>query len=346
LKAAIKVKPKQLQCVELQKPSVRNNEILIKVKSTGICGSDINRIASDDEKWNTVILGHEFSGIADEIGSDVYQFEKGDKIAVAPLVPCNNCSSCKKGNFSLCENYTFIGSRINGGFAEYVVVPVKNVIKIPDKLSFDKAAMLEPITVCLHSIGSVDQLIGKSVAILGAGTLGLILLQICKVMGVKQVVISDIVDEKLKIAEKLGANVCVNAKKNSVESIVKRQVEGNGVDLAIESSGHNSSRITAINITKGKGEIILLGTSSNDIKIEAEIFERIVRKEILLRGSWMSYSAPFPGDEWNIAIWLLEKGEVDVDLLATHKFPLEKIEKATDLIFNSNEMFCKVLINA
>ncbi len=347
MKAALRVKPKSVNCVEIPEPEIKPYEVLIKVDSVGICGSDINRIAEDNEKWNKVVLGHEFAGIVIKTGSNVTNIKVKDRVSAAPLIPCHVCDKCRQGLFSLCKNYTFIGSRLNGAMAEYVAVPEENVLPLPGNLSFENAALIEPIAVCLHPILPLKNMLGRDVLITGAGTIGLLALQIFKVMGARHVIVSDIVENKLNIAKKLGADITINVMKEPLKNALKNSLENNTggeVDLVFESSGSNPAKKSAIEAVKGKGLILQVGTSPADITFEANLYEQITRKELEIRGSWMNYSAPFPGPEWTLAVWLLQSGLIKVKELITHYYPLSEIGKAYDMIFGNKEEFIKVII--
>ena len=183
MKAGVVHAKNDIRYEEIQKPEVEPGKVLIKVKYTGICGSDIPRVNGDACHYFPNVLGHEFSGTIEEIGEGVTSLKPGDRVAGVPLVPCMKCADCQKGNYSLCRHYSFIGSREFGSFAEYVVVPEKNAVKFDDEVSFEKGAFFEPATVALHGLRRVEYRGGKSVAILGGGTIGLMTMQWAKIFG-------------------------------------------------------------------------------------------------------------------------------------------------------------------
>ncbi|MDE7020459.1 MAG: alcohol dehydrogenase catalytic domain-containing protein, partial [Lachnospiraceae bacterium] len=177
MKAGVVHAKDDIRYEEIQKPEVTPGKVLIKVKYTGICGSDIPRVNGDACHYFPNVLGHEFSGTVEEVGEGVTTLKPGDRVAGVPLVPCMKCADCQKGNYSLCRHYSFIGSREFGSFAEYVVVPEKNAVKFDAGVSFEKGAFFEPATVALHGLRRVEYRGGKSVAILGGGTIGLMTMQ-------------------------------------------------------------------------------------------------------------------------------------------------------------------------
>jgi threonine dehydrogenase-like Zn-dependent dehydrogenase len=338
--------PKKAAVVRLSKPVPQAGEVLVKVAYAGICGSDVNRFSEDIPKWDGLVLGHEFSGTVAELGPGLASdgaagVAVGDRVSAAPLVPCHRCDQCRTGNFSLCKGYSFIGSRVNGCFADYVAVPAANLVPLGADFPLELGAFIEPVTVCLHPILRLDNLLGKTVVVTGLGAIGLIAVQIFKAMGAKSVVASDVVPEKLALAEKLGATRAVNVLAESLEAVVEAM---GGADVVFESSGSNPAKKSAIKVARGGGQVLLVGTSPADISFEAALFELITRKELRIVGSWMNYSAPWPGKEWSTAVWMLKRGLIDVAPLATHRFPFSRVQEALDVLFVTKENYIKILL--
>ncbi len=343
MRAALRNGIKNVEVIEMDKPEPLANEVLIAIKSCGICGSDIVRIQDDNEKWDRIVLGHEFAGDIVAVGEDVEGWKVGDRASAAPLMPCMKCEKCAQGNFSLCKGYSFIGSRVQGGFGEFLRVPAQNLVAIGN-LSYDQAAFIEPITVCLHPILRLDNLLGKDVVVTGAGTIGLLAIQIFKAMGCKNIVASDIADGKLEMAEAMGANIVCNPINESLEDVCERELD-DGAHVVFESSGAPPAKVSAVAVAKGGGTVLLVGTSHAPVNYTGPQFEQITRKELNLVGSWMNYSAPFPGAEWTTAAWMMEAGLIKVDGLQTHTFPIEQIQAAYDVIYKNEELWAKVMIN-
>ena len=343
MRAALRNGVKKIRMIEMDKPTPLADEVLISVKSCGICGSDINRIKDPDPKWDSIVIGHEFSGEIVEVGANVTGWKVGMNAAVAPLKPCHTCKNCAQGNYSLCKSYSFIGSRVQGGMGEFVRVPARNLVAM-EGLTYNQAAFIEPITVCLHPILRLPTLLGKTVAVTGAGTIGLLAVQIFKAMGCKEIIVSDVMGEKLELAKQMGATIVCNPMEESLESMCARLVP-EGVDVIFESSGANPAKISAMNIAKGRGKILLVGTAHAPITMTGPEFEQISRKELEIIGSWMNYSAPYPGEEWETAAWMMAQGMIVVDPLQTHTFPIEQIQDAFDVIYDNKELWAKVMIN-
>ncbi len=260
MKAGVVHAKNDIRYEEIQKPEVEPGKVLIKVKYTGICGSDIPRVNGDACHYFPNVLGHEFSGTIEEIGEGVTSLKPGDRVAGVPLVPCMKCADCQKGNYSLCRHYSFIGSREFGSFAEYVVVPEKNAVKFDDEVSFEKGAFFEPATVALHGLRRVEYRGGKSVAILGGGTIGLMTMQWAKIFGAKQVVVFDILDERLELAKRLGADYGINSGREDFMERVKELTDGRGFDYVYETAGNTITMKLAFRLAANKAQVCFIGT--------------------------------------------------------------------------------------
>jgi len=195
MKAAVLHGPKDIRCEDVPIPRLGVKDVLIKNKAVGICGSDIPRVWAGAAHFYPIILGHEISGEIVEVGEEVEKLSLGDRVAVIPLIPCFTCSACQEGRYSSCRNYSFIGSRRNGGFAEFVSVPETNIIKLPKGVSLEEGALLEPLSVALYALMRGGFTAGEKIAILGLGTIGMLVLQWAKIFGAKMIFCSDIVEQ-------------------------------------------------------------------------------------------------------------------------------------------------------
>ncbi|MFP4698198.1 MAG: galactitol-1-phosphate 5-dehydrogenase, partial [Eubacteriales bacterium] len=311
-----------------------------------ICGSDIPRVNGDASHYYPNVFGHEFSGVIAEVGEGVTRLKKGDRISGVPLIPCLQCEDCQKGAYSLCKNYSFIGSRQFGSFAEYVVVPEKNAVKFDDSISFEKGAFFEPITVALHGLKRLNYTGGGTVAIVGGGTIGLFTMQWAKIFGAKKVVVFDIVDERLELAKKLGADEVINTLNEDFMDKVKSYTNGKGFDYVLETAGNTVTIKMSFELVANKGEVSLIGTPTKELTFSVDEWEKINRKEFVLTGSWMSYSAPFPGEEWELTTHYLKTGELKFsEDLIFKKIPLSDIATAFKMLKNTNQVKGKILID-
>ena len=207
MKAAVLYGNEDIRYADWETPECRPGTVKVRVRATGICGSDVPRVLHHGAHFYPIVLGHEFSGDVVEVGEGVEGIFAGDTVSGAPLVPCMKCADCQLGNFSLCRHYSFIGSREQGSFAEYVVIPAANAIRYDPSIPYEQAAMFEPSTVAVHGLLQARYRGGETVAILGCGTIGIFTLQWAKILGAKQIVAFDIDDGRLELAKRLGYHV-------------------------------------------------------------------------------------------------------------------------------------------
>lgn len=324
MKAAVLHAPGDLRVEQAPMPPAPGaGQVLVRVMAAGICGSDIGRLMVTGTYRFPTIPGHEFSGIVDATGPEVHSVAPGDRVAVAPLMPCFRCEACAKGWYSLCDDYDFLGSRTNGGFAQFVTAPARNVLKFPDSVDFEVAAAIEPAAIILHGIHKVDLSFGDPVVVVGCGALGFFAVQFANLSGAQPVIAVDIDDDRLDLARRVGADICVNAAKEDALAAVRAATGGSGVALAIECAGNNAGRDLAILTTAKQGTVLLYGSAEGDVTFDGKVFERIVRQEIEVIGSWNSYSVPFPGKEWFDILELIRAGRLTVKPLITHRYPLD-----------------------
>ena len=313
MKAAMLYGSQDLRYVETETPKAGKGEVIIEVKATGICGSDVPRVNGSAAHYYPIVLGHEFSGVISEIGEGVENLRVGQRATAAPLVPCMKCDDCQKGDYALCKHYSFIGSSRFGSFADYVKVPAINVVPFDDNVDFVQAAFFEPSTVALHGLIVNGYHGGEYTAVLGGGTIGLFTMQWAKILGARKVVVFDISEDRLRLAEKLGADAVINT---SEDGFMERAVEltgGKGYGFVFETAGQNATMNMAFEAASNKARLCFIGTSSRDLQFDWKLFEKMNRKEFLLTGSWMSYSAPFPGKEWTMTADYFSSGILKFD---------------------------------
>lgn len=322
MKALVLHGRKDLRYEEMETPSIGDDEILVKVMSTGICGSDLPRVLGNAAHYCPIVLGHEFSGSVVQIGKNVTRWALGDDVAGIPLVPCGSCEDCQRGDYALCKHYTFIGSRIFGSFAEYVKIPAKNAVKLPSGVSYDQGAFFEPATVALHGLFVMNFRGGYDTAVVGAGTIGLLTIQCAKALGAKRIFAFDISEEKLAKAKTCGADVCLNTTSDSFRDIIRQEMGGRGFEMVIETAGVEFTEILSLEIASNKGTVMYIGTPSKNVTMKPKEFEYLNRKELTVRGSWMSYSSPFPGREWDLAGYYFQQGLLNAEPLIDRIIPL------------------------
>ncbi len=324
MRAAVLHAPADLRVEDVAVPAVADGEVLVKVAAAGICGSDIGRVMVTGTYRFPTIPGHEFSGVVEATGAGVDNVAVGDRVAVAPLIPCGRCDQCAGGNYSLCDDYDFLGSRSDGAFAQYLCAPARNVLKVPDHVSLEVAATIEPAAIVLHGIQKVHLALGDAVAVIGCGALGYFALQFAKLSGARPLIAVDVDDEKLALARRIGADVCINPAREDALASIRAATGGRGVKLALEAAGSDQGRDAAILACAKQGSVVLYGTAYGDVTFSKAAFDKLVREELRIIGSWNSYSVPFPGREWFDIIGLLETGRLDVGPLISHRASLDE----------------------
>ncbi|MCX7709213.1 MAG: galactitol-1-phosphate 5-dehydrogenase [Clostridia bacterium] len=344
MEAAVLYAPADLRVEKIPVPTnIGAGEVLVKVRAVGICGSDLDRVMKSGTYKFPTIPGHEFCGEIAEVGADIKEFKKGDRVAVAPMLPCMTCEFCQQGNYGQCDDYNFLGSRTDGGFAEYVKAPVKNLIRMPDSVSFLEGATIEPAAVTLHGIKKVGINVGDSVAVLGCGAIGLFAIQFAKIMGATKVIAVDIAPDKLDLAKEIGADICVNALNNDVVQVIKELTGGKGVNVAVETAGVSLTQEQCLRVAKKQGRVLYLGTAHKDVIIPPKSFECIVRNELTIVGAWNSYSAPFPGVEWFATLDFIQSGSLKIKPLITHTLALKDAPQVFKDLVERKYPFNKVI---
>lgn len=347
MKAGVVHVKNDIRFEEIEKPVPQKGEVLIKVKYTGICGSDVPRVNADACHFYPNVLGHEFSGTIEDVGEGVTTLKAGDRVAGVPLVPCMKCEDCQKGNYSLCKHYSFIGSRRFGSFAEYVTVPERNAVKLGDAVSFEQGAFFEPTTIALHGLLRVNYKGGGTVAILGGGTIGLLTMQWAKIFGAKKAVVFDILPERLELAKKLGAEAAINTMDPDYKEQAASVTDGRGFDYVYETAGNTITMKMAFELAANKAQLCFIGTPKKELSFSVSEWENMNRKEFTLTGSWMSYSAPFPGREWELAAHYFGTGQLIFDeSFVFKKYPLSKIADAFELFKTPGAVKGKILIDS
>ncbi len=347
MKAGVVHAREDIRYEEIEKPAAKPGCVVIKVKYTGICGSDIPRVNGDACHFFPNVLGHEFSGTVAEVGEGVTTLKVGDRVAGVPLVPCMKCDDCQKGNYSLCRHYSFIGSREFGSFAEYVSVPEKNAVKFEDAVSFEQGALFEPATVALHGLKRVPYTGGKTVAILGGGTIGMFVMQWAKIFGAKKTVVFDIAEERLELGKRLGATDGINTLEPDFMEKAMALTGGKGFDYVYETAGNTITMKMAFALAANKASVCFVGTPTKDLSFSVKEWENINRKEFTLTGSWMSYSAPFPGEEWDLTAHYFRTGDLKYDeSFIFKKVPLSRIADAFEMYKTPGTVKGKILIDS
>jgi len=320
MRAAVMVDKDTIEFQEIPRPSIEENEVLIRVRAIGVCGTDLQFIRGIRKVEFPHISGHEASGEVVRIGSAVKGLSEGDRVVIDPNIHCGQCSYCKHGRYNLCINKKVIGVSLPGCFAEYVKVPQENVLRVSPSVPIWKAALIEPVSVALHVRHKANVDFGDRVLVLGAGMIGLILVQLLKMPGV-HVTIADKAEKKLSIAETLGADRIVHISKDDLES----SLEPYGpFDTVIDAAGVHATLEGSLRIAGRGGSIIWLGLPTTSINIDIFSF---VYQELSIFSS-LAYNP----DEFSDALALIEDNRVALEPIVTHTLAFEDIQEAFDLM--------------
>jgi len=316
---------------EVQTPPVLEDSIIVRVKAAAICATDLRIYKGERSAKENVIMGHEFSGEVVNVGSNVKDFEVGDKVAVYPILADGKCDFCLKGFRNRCVNRKTLGIDINGGFSEFFqplpeMIKLGHIMKLPENVSFEEAALLEPISTVINSLERLNVGLGDNILVVGAGPMGLIHVMLAKYKGASNIIVSDYVDERLKVARELGANYTINPGQEDFTLKVKElsKVFG-GINKAILTVGVAGVVEQLLDIVQPQGMISLFAGGGKTFSSNIDL-NKIHYKELVLTAS--QNATP---DQFKKGIQLLSSGRFNVGKLITHKFPLEDALDAFNL---------------
>jgi L-iditol 2-dehydrogenase len=344
MKAAVLHKGGIIRYEDWPDPRLKSGEVLVRVRAAGICGSDLPRVLSGKAHYYPIVLGHEFSGDVVKVNGGTGRITPGMRVSGVPLVPCMACSDCARGDYALCRHYTFIGSRVQGSFAEYVALPETNVVPFDSAVSYEQGALFEPSAVALHGLLQSDWKPGEETAVLGGGTIGQFTAQWARIMGAKDVTVFDLEDSRLELATRLGAAAGINTRIDGFMDEALARTDGKGFGMVFETAGSVATMRMAFELAANKAGVCFIGTPHEDLSYTPALWEQMNRKEFKLTGSWMSYSAPFPGMEWTLTAHAFKKGTLRYDEDMIYRtFPLHQAQEAFDLYRTPGTVQGKVL---
>ncbi|MBW2121873.1 MAG: galactitol-1-phosphate 5-dehydrogenase [Deltaproteobacteria bacterium] len=339
MKAALLTAPYQIELQEVAEPPVGPSDVLIKVRWVGICGSDLHTYKGNHPfRKPPVILGHEMAGEVVGTGKDVTLFQEGDRVTVEPQTYCHHCSNCDRGNYNLCNNKRVLGTTAwPGAFAEYVAVPEDKVYLLPEGLSLEQGALVEPLAVGVHAAGMAAVGLGDSVLIVGSGTIGLASLVALREAGATRIIATDVEDFNLAKARELGAWATVNARREPLADRIREWTEGEGVDAVVIAVGLPSLIDDSLDLLRKRGRMVLVAIFDEEATFDSF---KIVFTEVDLVGSW-TYS----GREFHAAIDLMGQKRIDMGSFITHRWPIERVKEGFDLVDKRGEGVIKVILH-
>ncbi len=327
---------------EVPEPTPRAGEVLLKIKACGICSSDIPRIFTTGTYHFPTIPGHEFAGEIVKCASDADKSLLGKRAAVFPLLPCGECLSCRKEEYAQCSNYNYFGSRCDGGFAEYIAVPVWNLALCSEQVPYAVAALCEPAAVAKHCVDRGEIREGDTVTVVGTGTIGLLAALWAKALGAAKVITVGRTDKYLAFAKSLGINMTVNCEKNNSAEEYLDITDGRGADAVLECVGRQEAVGNALLYAKKGGTVVLTGNPYGDITLAKDIYWKILRNELVVKGTWnSSYKKTI--NNWKETITALESGLLDPLKLVTHTFSLAQFQEAFAVVRDRDTFSLKVM---
>jgi L-iditol 2-dehydrogenase len=341
LKALIYTKPYCFEYSDFPDPEVDDDEVLIRVKACGICGSDVQGFTGKTgRRIPPLIMGHEAAGIVEETGENVKGFEKGDRVCFDSTVYCNKCRPCRKGFYNRCESRQVLGVstpefKRHGAFAEYVAVPWWIVSKIPDTMSFTQAALLEPVSISTHAGNRAPISTNDTVVVIGAGTIGLFILQAARLRGAARVFVADINEFRLDLARKLGADKVINSLKSDLREMVFKETEKKGADVTFEAVGYAQTFLDGVSIIKTGGHLVAVGNLEKAAEFN---LQELVARELTFTGSYAS------SGEFRDCIDLVASGKINVEPLISDVLPLEDGPGAFERLLKAEENLLKIVL--
>jgi L-iditol 2-dehydrogenase len=341
MKALLLKNYKDLELVEFPTPEVGPNDVLVRVKACGICGSDVHGFdGSTGRRIPPLVMGHEAAGMVHATGANVAGYREGDRVTFDSMVFCGHCYFCMRGETNLCDNRQVLGVscgdyRRHGAFAEFVVVPQNILYRLPDSLPFEHAALIEAVSVAVHAVNITPIQLGATAVVVGTGMIGLLVVQAAKLAGCSRVIAVDLDDAKLEVARQLGASVALNPKTVDVPARIIELTGGHGADVALEAVGATSPIKTAILSVRKGGTVTLVGNITPNIDLP---LQSVVTRQIRLQGSCAS------NGEYPACIDLLASGAIKVAPIISALAPLEEGAAWFDKLHAPNSNLMKVVL--
>lgn len=335
---AVMTEPGVIEFNEVDVPDINKTQVLLKVKKIGICGSDIHVFHGKHPYTSyPVVQGHEVSCEIVKLGLDVKEYKVGDRVTVQPQVTCGKCYSCLNGNYHICDDLKVMGFQTTGLASEYFAVDYKKLVKLPDDLSFDYGAMVEPLAVAVHAINRGGDVKEKNILVMGAGPIGNLVAQTANALGAKKTMIVDISEYRLELAKKCGIQYCVNLNNDDLSKEIIKHFGNDKADLILECVGVNATMTEAIENARKGTSIIVVGVFGDLAYIDLGLVQD---RELKLIGTLM-----YKEEDYKKAIKLLEQKLVNLELLITKTFKFSEYLKAYNYIEKNKDKSMKIIIN-
>lgn len=335
--AKLKAEPGIWQ-TEVDKPEVGPNDVLIRIKKTAICGTDVHIYKWDEWAQNTIpygmVVGHEYVGVVEGMGSEVRGFNIGDRVSGEGHITCGYCRNCRAGRVHLCRNTTGVGVNRPGAFAEYLVIPAYNAFKLPDNIPDNIAAIFDPFGNAVHTALSFD-LVGEDVLITGAGPIGIMAAAVARHVGARHVVITDVNEYRLELALKMGATRAVDVSKQNLKDVMKELGMTEGFDVGLEMSGVPAAFRSMLDTMNHGGKIAMLGIPPSDMAID---WNKVIFKGLIIKGIYGREMF----ETWYKMASLIQSG-LDLSPMITHEMPMSRFQEGFDIMCSGQSG--KVVLN-
>jgi L-iditol 2-dehydrogenase len=341
MKALLLTEYMHLTLTDMAVPAIGPRDVLIRVRSCGICGSDVHGIdGSTGRRIPPLVMGHEAAGVIVDVGHDVSDWRAGDRVTFDSTISCGECAFCRAGDINLCDNRQVLGVscgdyRRHGAFAEYVAVPARILYSLPESLSFDHAAMIEAVSVAVHAVRLTPLTSGDTAVVVGCGMIGQLTIQAAKAAGFASVVGVDVDDARLAVAQSAGADAVLNSRTCDVPAQVRARTNGRGADAVLEAVGMTAPIQTAIASVRKGGTVTLIGNFSGQIDLP---LQQVVTRQIRLQGSCAS------AGEYPKCIDLMASRQIRVDDLISAYTPLEDAATWFDRLYRQEPNLMKVIV--
>lgn len=341
MKALLYTQPYTFEYTDVPDPAVGDDDVLVRVKACGICGSDVaGHTGKTGRRIPPLIMGHEAAGIVERTGANVTDFSPGDRICFDSTVYCNQCRACKKGMFNRCVKRRVLGVSVpefkqDGAFAEFVAVPHWICAKLPDTMSFVQASLLEPASIGTHAANRPSISTDDTVVVIGTGTIGLFILQAAKLRGARTTIACDTNDFRLDLARQVGADVCINPGKVNLKEAIRQKTDGQDANVSFEAVGFSETFRQAISITKTGGTVVAVGNLQKETEFN---LQELVSRELTFTGSYAS------SGEFRTCIDLIASGRIDVKPLISQVLPLREGKAAFKRLLEGKENLLKIVL--
>ena len=338
MQQAVMTQPGKIEFRQVEKPIVQPDEVLIQVKRIGVCGSDIHVFHGLHPYTSyPVVQGHEIGGVVAEIGAGVRGFAPGDKVVFMPQVTCGECYPCRHGMYHICDQLKVMGFQTGGAAQEYFPVKAEMVLKLPDTMTLDQAAMIEPVSVAVHALSRAGNLDGLKVVVLGAGTIGNLVGQVARASGAKDVIITDVSEYKLEKARACGFEHAVNAQQEDLDQAILNAFGPDKADLIMECVGVQDTITQAVANARKGSTIVVVGVFGKKPEVDLGLVQD---RELSLLGTLMYQKV-----DYLRAIELVAAGKLRLDQMVTHRFSFSKYLEAYEAIESSGGKYMKVMID-